>query len=701
MLLRTRITLFVSLSFALLAGGLALTSWQREKLADARFADATVIGHETVWRKIVENRLQALAGSATLLTNDLTVLTAVENEDQGLLIPRVQAILAELTQQQVATRIDLAGRAGQMIYSSVSGLQPTPIIDAGQLDLVLSQRRTIRDIQQDATRQYALAVAVPLEQGGRVIGAATLAVGVDAALKELSASIFADAYLVNMRGRMVHGTNLDLWKGLKANPPLRGRSLETLPFGDLYYSVAAMPVTDAAGRITASLVTAKDDTPSHRLQATIATASVVGTILFLAAILSGLYWYLLRSFNPLDAAIAVLNALSRGDTSVRLDSARTSDEIGRIAETVQIFRQYAVTLDRLRDQQDRQRRRQERFIRQQMLELADTLDEEAKKQILGDLQEIETGTQGVKQAAEQGPQSDQQLGLLAVVLKQMSTRVRDQHERLDKLVAELQDALKTKTQFIGLQQELEIARQMQLSILPQEFPKRDDVEIHGQMTPAQNVGGDFYDFFAIGEDRVAVVVADVSGQGVPAAFFMAVSRTLLKAMALFEPSPGRCFARVNELLAAENEQTMFVTMFYGVLDTVTGIFTYANGGHHPPLIVNRMGHVRLVEPTGGLALGILEGTSYRERSIQLDPGDTLFIYTNGVVDTFDAAGEAFSEDRLRRVLERSGSSQRTRDLPGTILAALKEFEGDRQQSDDITCVALRYLGSRAAANAAE
>jgi sigma-B regulation protein RsbU (phosphoserine phosphatase) len=636
-----------------------------------------------------------------MVAGDAALYAAADQDEQTALPSAVQARLAGMLQQQMAGRIDIAGRAGQLVYSSVPGVNPTPVLDAGQLGLVLNQGRVVRDIQQDATRQYTLAVAVPLERTGRIAGAATFAVGVDAALKELSTSIFSDAYLINMRGRLVHGTNLDLWKGLGANPPLRGRSLETLPFAGRYYSVASMPVTDAAGRITASLVTVKDDTPSHRLQAAIATGSVVGTILFLAAILSGLYWYLLRSFNPLDAAIAVLNALSRGDTSVRLESARSSDEIGRIAETVQVFRQYAVTLDRLRDQQDRQRRRQERFIRQQMMELADTLDQEARNQILQDLQEIETGTATVKEAAEQGPQSDQQLGLLAVVLKQMSTRVRDQHERLDTLVAELQDALKTKTQFIGLQQELEIARTMQLSILPREFPKRDDVEVSGQIIPSKGVSGDFYDFFSIDERRVGVVVGDVSGQGVPAAFFMAVSRTLIKATALFDPAPARCMTRVNELLAAENEQTMFVTMFYGVLDTVTGILSYCNAGHQPPLVVNRMNHVRTVEPTGGLALGILAGQPYREKSLQMEPGDTLFVYTNGVTDTFDAEGRMFAEDGLRRQLEKSGSTQRTRDVPGTILAAVKDFGGEAPQDDDVICVALRYFGDKAAAKAAE
>ena len=138
--------------------------------------------------------------------------------------------------------------------------------------------------------------------------------------------------------------------------------------------------------------------------------------------------------------------------------------------------------------------------------------------------------------------------MLATAFGHMATRVREQHQRLDELIRELREALKTKTQYIALQQELDIAREIQRAMLPKAFPARAEVEIFGAMIPAKEVGGDFYDFFVLDEHRVGVVVADVSGKGVPAALFMAIAKTLLRATALFRTAPGACLSRLNDLL---------------------------------------------------------------------------------------------------------------------------------------------------------
>ncbi|HYE01059.1 MAG TPA: SpoIIE family protein phosphatase, partial [Alphaproteobacteria bacterium] len=182
----------------------------------------------------------------------------------------------------------------------------------------------------------------------------------------------------------------------------------------------------------------------------------------------------------------------------------------------------------------------------------------------------------------------------------------------------------------GLRQELEIARRMQLSILPSSPPVHPAFTIHGQTKPAKEVGGDFYDYFLIDEHRLGFTVADVSGKGVPAALFMMISRTLEKATAMSGLEPGECIRRVNNMLCGENEQMMFVTVFYGVLDLRTGALSYANAGHNPPFILGNDGSVVRLPMTNGTALGVMEDLEYEQAEVRLRPGDSVFLYTDGL-----------------------------------------------------------------------
>jgi sigma-B regulation protein RsbU (phosphoserine phosphatase) len=246
-------------------------------------------------------------------------------------------------------------------------------------------------------------------------------------------------------------------------------------------------------------------------------------------------------------------------------------------------------------------------------------------------------------------------------------------------------------QLVSIRQELDVARRMQHSILPTRFPSRPDVQLHARMIPAKEVGGDFYDFFWLDDDRLGMVMADVSGKGVPAALFMAVSRTLLRATAPATAGPGACLAAANDLLAQENDAGMFVTLFYGVLDTRTGHLAYANGGHNPPLLIDPLGVARPLPTTGGMALGVLEGEEFAEAGIDLMPGSSLFLYTDGVTEAFDPAGVAFSDARLAGVLD-GGHALEAAALNDKVIHAVEGFASGAAQSDDITCMALHFTG---------
>jgi phosphoserine phosphatase RsbU/P len=247
------------------------------------------------------------------------------------------------------------------------------------------------------------------------------------------------------------------------------------------------------------------------------------------------------------------------------------------------------------------------------------------------------------------------------------------------------------TQLVSIRQELDVARRMQQSILPTRFPLRRDIQVFARMIPAKEVGGDFYDYFWFDDHRIGLVIADVSGKGVPAALFMAVARTLLRATATAAAGAGACLEATNDLLSQDNDAAMFVTVFYGIFDTRTGRMTYANGGHNPPCIVAPDGTVSQLPKTGGIALGAMEGLPYEEGTAVLKPGATLLLYTDGVTEAFNPADQEFTERRLVDVL--SGTQALGVDgFVGRVVEAVDRFAAGAPQADDITCLALRYAG---------
>ncbi|WP_213307602.1 SpoIIE family protein phosphatase [Paraburkholderia sacchari] len=253
----------------------------------------------------------------------------------------------------------------------------------------------------------------------------------------------------------------------------------------------------------------------------------------------------------------------------------------------------------------------------------------------------------------------------------------------------IQHVFNAHTQLVSIQQELDVARRMQQSIVPTRFPSRPDLQMFARMIPAREVGGDFYDYFWLTDQKLGVVIADVSGKGVPAALFMAVARTLLRAIAPSASGPGACLALANDLLAQDNEATMFVTLFYGILDTSTDVLEYANGGHNLPWLINPDGTASQLPGTGGMALGVLEGVSFEQASVQVAPNSTLLLYTDGITEAFNPAEEEFGEARLAAHL--AGSiSLGVEALLNRLVDSVYEFANGAPQSDDITCLAVHY-----------
>ena len=256
----------------------------------------------------------------------------------------------------------------------------------------------------------------------------------------------------------------------------------------------------------------------------------------------------------------------------------------------------------------------------------------------------------------------------------------------------IRQAQQEHDQLESLKTDLAVAAEIQQAILPRifpPFPENDaEMELAARMTPAKDVGGDFYDFFRIDDDRIGLVMADVSGKGIPAAIFMAVSRTLIRTVGLQGIMPGECMTKSNELLSKESIDCMFVTVFYAIYNIRTGEFVYCNAGHNSPVIVKSNGKVEMLPVSENCMVGAVEGVTYSNTQARLEIGDTLLMYTDGVNEAMNEAFEEYGDERMMRLLAtQSGNDCQT--IIDQQLADVKAFAGNAAQSDDITLMALK------------
>lgn len=277
-----------------------------------------------------------------------------------------------------------------------------------------------------------------------------------------------------------------------------------------------------------------------------------------------------------------------------------------------------------------------------------------------------------------------EIGVLARAIHKMEIDIMEYMENLTAVTAEKER--------IGA--ELNVATQIQADMLPNifpAFPDRPEFDIYATMEPAKEVGGDFYDFFLVDSDHLALVMADVSGKGVPAALFMVIAKTLLKNAAQMGLSPKDVLEKVNNQLCENNEAEMFVTVWLGVLEISTGRLTCANAGHEYPALRRAGGRYELVKDKHGFVLAGMENARYREYELELKPGDELYVYTDGVAEATDSRNELFGTERMLEALN-SHLGGTPDALLAEVKAAIDRFVGEAPQFDDITMLGLRYLG---------
>jgi phosphoserine phosphatase RsbU/P len=282
--------------------------------------------------------------------------------------------------------------------------------------------------------------------------------------------------------------------------------------------------------------------------------------------------------------------------------------------------------------------------------------------------------------------SRDEAGMLLSSFRSMKESLKDYIEKLTVTTASKE----------RIESELMIARDIQMSILPKifpPFPHRKEFDIYALINPAREVGGDFYDFFFVDDEHLCFVIGDVSGKGVPASLFMAVAKTLIKATSSQGIAPGEILTRVNRELCQGNDSCMFVTIFCALLNTTTGEIFYANGGHNNPLILRRENEAAWLEGSRGLVVGAMEDAVYETGQTRLQPGESIFLYTDGVTEALNAKGELFSDQRLRTQITFLQGNPPKEVIAG-VAEEIARFSHNTPQADDITMMMIRFHGKR-------
>ncbi len=590
MKLRSRVTLIACGCFAALAAMLAADGRLRQQFMAQRYEEAVVTGHRNTWAGITDAELRRLAALVAEVGRNDRALRALAARKRAAFAAALDDVRQRLQTDPTTPVFETVTPDGALFFSTASNAVKPEILSRETVAAALAKLAPLRGLTRLENGRLGLAVVFPLFSRDGVSGIAALATDLRQPLGAFAASVENEAFIVDGDQRLEQATQPALWPtvaGVVA--AARGERFAVARAADRVLSLVRLPVDDLLARPSVTLFASRDITAGYWRERVIGGLAQGLIALALALSLSALYWYMRRSFKPLNAIIGVLKALARGDTEVAARHPARDDEIGRLAGTVEVFRR----------------------------------------------------------------------------------------------------AQEARGQLIALRQELDMAACIQRSILPSAFPASAEFSLSASLHTAREVGGDFYDFFALPDGRLALIIADVSDKGLAAALFMAVARTALRSTAAIVPEPAACLTRANDLLSAENDAAMFVTVFYSVFDPATGRLAYANGGHNPPALLTASGHVRFLEGTDGVALGILAETPYEAREIVLAPGDRLLFYTDGVTEAIDGQDRAFAVDGLTAALEDARAAD-VDELVRSIVARVQTFAGDAPQFDDITLMALHY-----------
>lgn len=644
-----------------------------------RYKEALESRQDLAWKYLVQGITASLDQTAMASVEQVAVQVA--REPGGERCPSITGIAPDVSGVHTFVM-----HVGSGLRCALHADAPTPdIIAIAVIERVVLSARPLRALARGSDGLLYVFAAQPLPTvSGRSPWALFAAVSAAGALASLESVTGAHAFLADEFGRRYMGEPAKALDQLALQFGAGSAMALTREHNGAVWLVGATPLTDQDNRPLGFLVTVSDVTAAARGDR-LATRQTLLFALVILLLVGLAYTALPRLLSPATAVLEALNALARGNTRVSIDPADLNDPgMQRAARNVVALQDEMRNLLVLREERERGRQQQSRIMRGEMARLAAILSPEARA-------ELDRPADGAGQDLD-----DNEFAQLARLMRRLSGLILDQHDRLRALLQEVQANADGRVRLAALARELSVAARMQESILPIAPPSDRRASATAVMVPAKEIGGDFYDYFMIDANHLAMVVADVSGKGMPAAFFMAIARTVLRSKARHIADPASCISEVNETLAAENEQTMFVTTFYAVLDLRNGRLDYVNAGHNPPLLRTQDGRWRYLPKSTNVALAIAEGYAYTSQTLQLAAGEALLAYTDGVTEATSVGGELFGEERLVAAVS-AGDPLAVAALPAAVVSAVCAFEAGAPQADDITLMALCWLGEHASA----
>lgn len=683
MLLRTRISLIAAVALPVVVAAIAVPAVLLLQERGERIAELQLSEQRAEVMRVLEVAARPLSALLLSASSDDTLRASLAQRDADALQRRLALQLPSDAGAQ-DLRLQVIGRGDQLLAAAPGGRSGEPMISTDAL---------FRDLTQG---QEVIGIAVSSPDGAlRLVSALRLeaallaaAVPLEPALRRIAEALRAEVLLADLDGRPLSAQEAPAWQLLSA----AGAHRTATPFvidrdrGEVV--VVPTELRSPSGLPLARLIVVRDATAEARRRQVVTLLAL--TVLVGVILLTGFVMYrtMRAALDPLTGLSGALRAVAAGDTFASISMPDRRDEVGEIARAFEALRSSGIALDRHETRERLSRQRGIAVMSATIARLAKVLEDSEREEAAGLLRRVESGTTAGG-------------AVLATALERMADGVLLRQNRLSALLEErtrdlaaVREALEQRVLFDRMVEELEVARRLQLSSLPTEFPSRPAFRLHAAMRPAKEVGGDFYDFMMLDEHRLVLMVGDASGKGVAGAIFVAMTRSLLHAAVARGASPGEALAQANDTLAVDNPSMMFATAFVGILDCRSGVLRYANAGHNPPRVLRQDGAEAPIHGHGaqGIALGIVEDFVFDEHEAAIAPGDTLLLFSDGVTEAQRPGGELFGDERLSATLAAAANAAAADPtiIVEHIAQAVDAFAAEEPQADDITLLCLSY-----------
>ncbi len=637
-------------------------------------------------RKLREARLQhlqstwrtALESYSTNAARQVPMLSALARD--GLHAHGSTSVISEAT-RETYHRIDLMSADGTILQSSTRPRPGKSLADPGVIVTRLRFESALSSLQMfddGDGKQPGILVALRASRDAYLVAVRSLST-----VAPLLTTGIAGYWMIHAPNGKLLATDLPQDVAARFLQPVStAPEIADLELDGRIYQLTAIPLEDLQSRRVATLTSIVDVTETQledRNELLIALAAGLGLLLLTTFLM---YQQLDAQFRPLGELSDIVQQVADGKLYGSTRILGSATELQQIAGAIAVLQANEIEAEHQRFGTSLHQKANLLLIEHEMERLRQTLGSGAQRALEAQLAHESEGPDRLGRAFR----------IMIDQVIQQQTRLTELLDERERDLSVVRQALAERGQLTRLREELEIARQLQLSNLPgddamQALSAR--LDLNAGMRPAQEVGGDFYDFALLDDRYLLLLIGDASGKGVPAAMFGMMARILMKASASQHTEPGQCLALANRALAAENNALLFATAFLGVLDLASGRLRYASAGHNPPLVLSASGKLTALDAECGLVLGAMDDSSYPTHEHQLATDDLLVLYTDGVTEAHDTARQLYGEHRLGTLLSTlpRGSA---RDAAQAIFASVDRFTGDAEQFDDMTLTIVRY-----------